>query len=989
MPRARLRHRPLRGGLGIRSYTGTEDNLSYVEGGTLTGLATRNISNKRVLVTALHVMAGKDDENNFQNPSGNEMMFQGGSNWDKKVGSNIDCHPIDFEDANAVDLAVLDLDDGVPAVYKPHNPGSHTDAIIIAGAQAPARDMRVTMFGSVSGEISGTIGDVDDEDTFNGADFNSIMYVRWDRSVAEGDSGSPVLYEVVPGAVYRMVGVLFAFNGLRPRSSWAFWASKAERAKGFTFGEKVPELALNEAEGFDGAQYRLWQILTDFSNDNLGLDAIDTEGTNARWSGADVPATGGTHRWWHAYIPASGTPRGIRFVVRGGPDTHQQFVAGRKWGFRVYIKRIGDGTWRHVLSGSDELAEAGFVSGSDSKVVAEADFTVPLTTGARDWLEYFKTYRKGGFEVRIDGAPANRAPIAKAVATPNPAAARSEVTLDGSASTDPDGDALSYSWEQPTEAGGDATSNRVALTGANTAEASFDAPASPQTLAFTLTVEDPSGLAAQDTVDVVVLGPGVEYLGTLTEGDTTASGTWSSDIASVHLLGRYAKFYAFRLNRRGRVRLTLESSVDTYMFLLAGAGKNGVVLQRNDDYGSTLDSRITRTLDAGDYTIEATTYWVGRTGDFDLVARLMSGDAALSVLDLSAGELSPAFAAGETSYTASVEHTQNTITVTPTANHRDATITAKGVATASGTASAALPLLAGDNDIDVVVTAEDGTQRTYSITVTRAANPTPTPTTPPGCTEWGPWTDTSETSGCGRARRRLQRRHCLEGVGQPQEQWVDDPEDLSTPWGPWTETSETRGQCDDWEIKEARTRLDDCGRPQTQEQWVTWEGPAETWGSWSSWTETSETRGQCDDWEIKETRTRTSNRCRTQTQERWVTWEGPAETWGSWSSWSDTGRTPRFGDGARGGTGADQDQQPVPDADGGAVGRRPRKHADADDAHAAPTETWGLERVVGHGEHARHDETARRNRAGRGRATWATRRRRRDGWPTSREIGGQ
>ena len=340
-----------------------------------------------------------------------------------------------------------------------------------------------------------------------------------------------------------------------------------------------------------------------------------------------------------------------------------------------------------------------------------------------------------------------------------------------------------------------------------------------------------------------VLPAGVEYLGTLPVGNTTRSGSWSSDIPSDNRSGRYARFYVFRLNRRGRVRLTLSSSVDTYMYLLDSAGKTGDVLQRNDDYGSTLDSRMTRRLDAGDYTIEATTYWAGRTGDFDLVARLMSGDATLSGLDLSAGELSPALAAGETSYTASVEHTRNTITVTPTANHRDVTITVKGVATASGTASAALPLLAGDNDIDVVVTAEDGTQRTYSITVTRAANPTPTPTTPPGCTEWGPWTDTSET----------------------------------------------RGQCDDWEIKEARTRLDDCGRPQTQEQWVTWEGPTESWGSWSSWSETSETRGQCDDWEIKETRTRTSNRCRTETQERWVTWEGPAETWGSWSSWSDTG----------------------------------------------------------------------------------------------------
>ena len=132
----------------------------------------------------------------------------------------------------------------------------------------------------------------------------------------------------------------------------------------------------------------------------------------------------------------------------------------------------------------------------------------------------------------------------------------------------------------------------------------------------------------------------------------------------------------FRLDRRGTLRLSLTSSVDTYMFLLDGAGKNGDLVERNDDrdYPDNLNSLITRTLDAGDYTIEATTFYEGTMGDFELGARLMSNDATLSGLDLSAGELIPAFTAGETSYTASVEHTQNTITVTPTANHASATI---------------------------------------------------------------------------------------------------------------------------------------------------------------------------------------------------------------------------------------------------------------------------------------------------------------------------
>lgn len=98
-----------------------------------------------------------------------------------------------------------------------------------------------------------------------------------------------------------------------------------------------------------------------------------------------------------------------------------------------------------------------------------------------------------------------------------------------------------------------------------------------------------------------------------------------------------------------------------------------------------------------------------------------SNDATLSNLAINQGTLSPTFASGTTSYSASVDYGVTSINVTPTVNQANATVKVNGNTTTSGSAQA-VSLGVGSNSIPVVVTAQDGsTSQTYTINVTRAA----------------------------------------------------------------------------------------------------------------------------------------------------------------------------------------------------------------------------------------------------------------------------
>jgi gliding motility-associated-like protein len=105
------------------------------------------------------------------------------------------------------------------------------------------------------------------------------------------------------------------------------------------------------------------------------------------------------------------------------------------------------------------------------------------------------------------------------------------------------------------------------------------------------------------------------------------------------------------------------------------------------------------------------------------VTRAASPNADLANLSLNTGTLNPVFAAGTVTYTAAVSNAINTIRLTPTVAEVNATVKVNGVSVTSGTASAALPLVVGPNVITTVVTAQDGTPKTYTVTVTRAQSP--------------------------------------------------------------------------------------------------------------------------------------------------------------------------------------------------------------------------------------------------------------------------
>jgi len=133
---------------------------------------------------------------------------------------------------------------------------------------------------------------------------------------------------------------------------------------------------------------------------------------------------------------------------------------------------------------------------------------------------------------------------------------------------------------------------------------------------------------------------------------------------------------------------------------------------------------------SGPGTTTVVTIWVTAPGGSQKTYTLnvsrtaLGGNNNLQRLSVSPGTLAPLFSASEIFYTVKVGCNVTNVNVTPTLQDVNSSITINGQGTSSGqTRSIALAPAGSSTEIEIIVTAPNGSYKTYLITVSRAAFP--------------------------------------------------------------------------------------------------------------------------------------------------------------------------------------------------------------------------------------------------------------------------
>ncbi len=758
------RHRPLRAGIAI--YPGqvqynedfTIDTISPLDSvvddfhGTLSGLATRDYDRAKVIVSCLHILAGfVTEQGGYRNRNGKEEWFQTGLVEADKVGDTATVEELNIGEGktNKVDAAFCRIVPGLAANYTIHShprPGEHGTDHVVQGTVEPVNREQYLVIGSESGSFIATCTDSDADnqpvadDTDYPAYFSDVAVLNLGTVRLEGgDSGAPVLKAVdgQPGK-YQMVGIIFASKDDR---ALMMRASNVQTALGITFGRGTPQRPQVSIQAVPVVQ----------AGHRLTLDGsrtTDPEGNQLEYAWRFVPGEGQEL----SQVTLTSTDASIAFAVLAESlarsDAEFEFTATNVYGESAKVTttiRVGNRPPNAVAKAPKGAAFGSIVtldgSGSSdpegaaityswkqtegskvtlsSKTAPNPTFTAPSVPAALTFeltvTDVLRTTATASVTIEVTDEPLADAGPDQRVETGD------TVTLDGSASQDPDGDALRYSWRQIHPSGrrpfpGD----EVRLSDTTAAKPTFTAPSVPKTLWFRLWVGDGNGNSDEDTVVVSVVAPKpTTKPPTPTEPTTTqptaptqppptknrapaadAGDPQSVDAgASVTLDGSGSSdpdgdTLAYQWTAPDSVTLTGANTASPTFTAPSTAGSLTFQLTVSDGKLSHSDS-VTVTVNLPPPTPDPA-----------------STDATLSALSISPGTLSPAFAPGTYGYTASVEYSVSSIDVTATATDSNASISRDG----------SHELVVGNNVISVMVTAEDGTTtRTYTIAVTREA----------------------------------------------------------------------------------------------------------------------------------------------------------------------------------------------------------------------------------------------------------------------------
>ncbi|QZD90975.1 autotransporter domain-containing protein [Qipengyuania aurantiaca] len=199
--------------------------------------------------------------------------------------------------------------------------------------------------------------------------------------------------------------------------------------------------------------------------------------------------------------------------------------------------------------------------------------------------------------------PANDVPIADAGANQGPLDSGTAVQLDGSGSSDADGDPLTYSWTQ-------VSGTPVTLTGSNTATPSFTAPlvAGTEDLVFRLVVNDGFADSPADTVRIAIRAQGTITIVQRVVGDdttvaytttvpglastiTTSGGQGSASVSQV-TAGSYS-FSVDDLRAQGYALTALDCN-DTDSAVSLANSSIGIELSPSEDLVCTVELSDTR-----------------------------------------------------------------------------------------------------------------------------------------------------------------------------------------------------------------------------------------------------------------------------------------------------------------------------------------------------------------------------------------------------------